>query len=496
MKLAELLGDLSLPDGLADRSISGLTEDSRLVEPGMLFVALKGVKSDGATFAAQAAAKGAAVIVTDRDGIGGAGDLDGVPVLRVDNPRQCLARMAARFYAKQPAVITAVTGTNGKTSVAAFLRQLWTAAGHPAASLGTVGVVTAQGERPLRHTTPDSVTLHRILASLSDEGVTHLALEASSHGLAQHRLDGVELTATAFTNITRDHLDYHPAFEDYFKAKLRLFTELARPGTRAVVDADAPGADEVIQACTARGLDVLSVGSRGTHIKLERVEQIGFRQRLFLNVSGQAYTADLPLTGAFQVANALVAAGLAIATGGDARTAIESLANLRGAKGRLECVGESANGAPVFIDYAHTPDALAKALQALRPYANGKLHVVFGCGGDRDPGKRPEMGGVAAENADIVIVTDDNPRSEDPASIRRAILAAAPHAREIGNRAEAIAGAIADLQSGDVLLIAGKGHETGQIIGDTVTPFSDHDEAAKVLQSRPRPDDSMRTHNG
>ncbi len=493
MKLAELAGHLALGEGLADLSVSGLTEDSRQVSPGMLFAALKGTHSDGAAFAAQAAARGASVILTARDGLP---DALGVPVLRVDNPRLTLAKMAARFYGKQPAITAAVTGTNGKTSVASFLRQIWLACGHQAASLGTVGVVTRAGEQPLRHTTPDAVSLHRLMAELADAGVTHLALEASSHGLEQHRLDGVELSAAAFTNITRDHLDYHKTFEAYLAAKLRLFRDLAMPGTPAVIDADAPGAAEVREACEQRGLQLLTVGRAGRAITLQSVEQAGFSQRLCLIISGRIWTVDLPLPGAFQVSNALVAAGMALATGCGEGEVMDALGDLRGAKGRLEFAGSSASGAPIFIDYAHTPDALAKALEALRPYAANRLHVVFGCGGDRDAGKRPEMGRAAAAKADVVIVTDDNPRSEDPGAIRRAVLQGAPGAREIADRAQAIAEVIDGLRSGDVLLIAGKGHETGQIVGDTVIPFSDHEEVAKVLNGVAPSVDSLDRRHG
>jgi UDP-N-acetylmuramoyl-L-alanyl-D-glutamate--2,6-diaminopimelate ligase len=311
--------------------------------------------------------------------------------------------------------------------------------------------------------------------------VTHLALEASSHGLDQRRLDGVVFAATAFTNISRDHLDYHASFEEYFDAKLRLFRELAPKGSPAIVDADAPGGAEAEYAARQAGLDVRSVGRAGAAITLRDVEQAGFRQRLTLSCGKRDLHVELPLSGDFQVSNALVAAGIAIATGCDEAAAIDALATLRGAKGRLEFAGESPSGAPVFIDYAHTPDALAKALEALRPYAAERLHVVFGCGGDRDAGKRPQMGLIAAQNADIVTVTDDNPRSEEPALIRRAILAAAPGAREIASRADAIATAIAELEKGDVLLIAGKGHETGQTIGTLTLPFSDHEEVARAL---------------
>lgn len=444
----------------------------------MLFAALPGTKADGMAFAEEAARRGAAAVLAGADADARALPL---PVLRTGEPRRAFALLAARFYGAQPETVAAVTGTNGKTSVAAFLRQIWASLGREAASLGTVGIVTSKGETPLAHTTPDPVSLHKHLAKLATEGVTHLALEASSHGLDQHRLDGVRISAGAFTNITRDHMDYHPSFEHYLAAKLRLFRELLPPGSPAVIDADSPGAEAAIEAASAAKLTILTVGQRGRGIALKGVERKGFKQRLVIAYNGCSYDADLPLAGAFQISNALVAAGLALGLGADADRVFSAITTLKGAKGRLEYIGETAAGAPVFVDYAHTPDALVKALQALRPYVSGRLHVVFGCGGDRDKGKRPEMGGAATANADAAYVTDDNPRSEDPASIRAAILAGAPGAIEVANRAQAISTAIVALEPGDALLVAGKGHETGQIIGKTVIPFSDHEAVAAAL---------------
>jgi len=453
----------------------------------MLFVALSGTKADGMAFAGEAVARGSVAVLAGDDA---KADALGVPVLQSAEPRQALAYLAARFYATQPETVAAVTGTNGKTSVAAFLRQIWTATGFEAASLGTVGIVTNKGETVLAHTTPDPVTLHKNLAALAAEGVTHLALEASSHGLDQHRLDGVRFSAGAFTNITRDHLDYHPTFEDYFQAKLRLFRELLPPGAPAVIDADSPGADQVIETAHNRKLKIFTVGQGGNAIGLNSIAREGFKQRLSVAFEGRDFSVALPLAGAFQVSNALVAAGLALGLGSSAEIVFAALAGIRGAKGRLEYIGETALGAPVFVDYAHTPDALVKALQALRPYASGRLHVVFGCGGDRDTGKRPEMGRAAIAHADDVYVTDDNPRSEEPAMIRRAIMAAAPGAIEIAGRADAIAMATGNLKRGDVLLVAGKGHETGQIVGRTVIPYSDHEAVASALAA------ARRTSNG
>ncbi len=444
----------------------------------MLFVALAGVKTDGLAFAADAVARGAVAVLA---GENAKAEALGVPLLRSADPRLALALIAARFYGRQPETVAAVTGTNGKTSVASFLRQIWAGVGFDAASLGTIGISTKRGERILAHTTPDPVALHASLAALAAEGVTHLAMEASSHGLDQRRLDGVRLAAGAFTNLTRDHLDYHPTVEDYLQAKLRLFRELLPPGAPAIIDADSPGWERVAETAKERKLAVMTVGERGGALALRGAERDGFRQRLSIAYAGRSYNVALPLAGAFQVSNALVAAGLALGLGAAPEGVFAAVADLRGAKGRLEYIGETALGAPAFVDYAHTPDALVKALEALRPYVSGRLRVVFGCGGDRDKGKRPEMGRAATAYADAVYVTDDNPRSEDPAEIRRAIMAAAPGAVEIGGRADAIAAAIGALERGDVLLVAGKGHETGQIVGKTVIPFSDHEAVAEAL---------------
>ena len=476
MTLGELLGpEATLSAAVAAIPIAGIASNSRQVKPGFLFAALAGSNTDGARFVVDVVGRGAVAILA-------ADPMDaGVPVVTVADPRRTLAFVAARFFRDQPETTVAVTGTNGKTSVASFTRQLWTDLGFASASLGTVGVVSPRGTKVLRHTTPDPIELHRILAELSAESVSHLALEASSHGLQQRRLDGVALKAAAFTNITRDHLDYHSSFEDYFAQKLRLFTELLPTGATTVIDMDSPGSAEVADAARARGLDVFGVGRAGEHVRLMSAEIEGFAQRLTIEHSGKTYTVLLPLVGAFQASNALVAAGLVIATGSSADDVFPRLEYLRGATGRLELAGMAPTGAPIFIDYAHTPDALDKALDALRPYAAKKLFVVFGCGGDRDHGKRPQMGAVAAEKSDIAIVTDDNPRSEDPAVIRDEILVAVPRGREIGDRAAAISEAIRMLRKGDVLLIAGKGHETGQSIGTTVIPFSDHDAVAAAL---------------
>jgi UDP-N-acetylmuramoyl-L-alanyl-D-glutamate--2,6-diaminopimelate ligase len=456
-----------------------VTADSRTVGRGDVFVAIAGGKTDGLRFVNDALAAGAAAIVAERppDALLPAG----VALVRTGNARRTLALIAAKLFPRQPQTIAAVTGTSGKTSVAAFARQIWTALGHQAAGIGTIGIVSPRGETYGSLTTPDPVALHRSLDALVGEGVTHLAIEASSHGLDQYRLDGLRIAAGAFTNITRDHLDYHPSFEAYFAAKLRLFEALLTPGAAAVIDVDHEHADKVLAAAQTRGLAITTVGRNGTGIRLAAAAIDGFFQTLRLQHRGKDFQVRLPLVGEFQIENALIAAGLAIATGGDPAAAFAALEHLAGAKGRLELVGRS-RGAPIFVDYAHKPDALAKALDALRPYVAGRLFVVLGAGGDRDRGKRPLMGAVAAAKADRVIVTDDNPRSEAPAAIRVAILAAAPGATEIDDRRAAIRAAIAELRAGDVLLIAGKGHETGQIIGDRVVPFSDHEAVAAALK--------------
>jgi UDP-N-acetylmuramoyl-L-alanyl-D-glutamate--2,6-diaminopimelate ligase len=481
MQLRDLLEpDAVLDARFADVSIGGIAMDSRKVERGDLFVAVPGTKSDGLAFVSQALAAGAAAVVAER----APQPLpDRVAFVRVPNARRALAVAAAKFFARQPATIAAVTGTSGKTSVAAFTRQIWAALGHQAASIGTIGVVTPKEEVYGSLTTPDPVELARKLDELAGEGITHLALEASSHGLDQHRLDGVRIAVGGFTNITRDHLDYHATPEAYLAAKLILFERLVGAGGAAVIEADHAGADAVAAAAQARKLAVLTVGRNATGIRLIDSEIDGFSQTLWLEHAGKRYRVRLPLVGAFQVENALVAAGMTIATGSDPAAVFATLEGIEGAKGRLELVGQR-NGAPIFVDYAHKPDALAKALEALRPYAKRKLVVVFGAGGDRDQGKRPLMGAIAAEKADTVIITDDNPRSEDPAAIRAAILKAAPGAAEIGDRREAIRHAVAALGNGDVLLVAGKGHESGQIVGDRTLPFTDHEAVATALKEK------------
>lgn len=478
-RLAELFPERTdLPAEAADILISGITADSREVRQGMLFAALPGTQIDGAVYAAQAIEAGAVAVLAAREA-----DLDylDAPVIKAADPRRDLALAAARFYPRQPDHIAAVTGTSGKTSVAVFTRQIWEAAGFAAASLGTIGLVGPDGDLTGGLTTPDPVSLHKSLAALADERVTHLALEASSHGLDQRRLDGVRISAAAFTNLSRDHLDYHASIEDYLIAKLRLFSVLLEDDGVAVYDADEPASAGVARVARDRDLQVISVGRKGDTLNVRSTTRVSDGVRMIVHADGDDHYVSLPLIGGFQISNALVAAGLAMATGVSAEKALATLGYLTGAPGRLERVGTHPSGAPVFVDYSHKPDALGKALQALRPHTDGRLVVVFGAGGDRDPGKRPLMGEAAFLNADRVIVTDDNPRSEDPAEIRYAILTASPGAEEIGDRREAIRSAVAGLSSGDVLLIAGKGHETGQIIGDEIVPFSDQQEARAAL---------------
>jgi len=475
MRLRDLFSKDAAIEPQADAiEVKGLAVDSRAVKSGDLFFALAGSKTDGSRFIDAAIAAGAVAIAGER-----LSKDQRVPFVITPNPRRALALAAARFYPKQPATIAAVTGTSGKTSVAAFTRQIWQRLGHASASIGTIGLVSPKRTVYGSLTTPDPIALHRQLDEITGDGVTHLAFEASSHGLDQYRLDGVRVAAGGFTNLTRDHMDYHPDVAHYLNAKLRLFRDLVVADGAAVISADHDCSQQVIDAARERGLRIIA----GEGLRLVEADVDGFAQLLTLEHRGRKHLIKLPLVGEFQIENALVAAGLAIGTGSDVDSVLGSLEHLEGAKGRLEQVGEF-NGAPIFVDYAHKPDALAKALQALRPYAERKLIVVFGCGGDRDAGKRPLMGAIAAENADIVIITDDNPRSENPAKIRAAILDAAKGATDIGDRAQAIKAGIATLQPGDALLIAGKGHETGQIVGGTTLPFSDHDAVAAALAER------------
>ncbi len=477
---AKRAGDWSgpLPD------ITGLSVDSRRTKPGHLFAALPGRVMHGGEFIPYALRMGAAAILTDPDGFARAvaeiGQL-GVPVVLHDNPRRALAQAAARWSGAQPEVVVAVTGTNGKTSVANFTRQIWESLNERAVNFGTTGVEGAVAA-PLDHTTPEPITLHALLADLAGKGVTHAAMEASSHGLDQCRLDGVRLAAAAFTNITRDHLDYHADFDAYRTAKLGLFERVLPRGAAAVVNLDDPFGAHVAETSRARGHRLVTVGrSEGCDLRLtgQRFDATG--QEALYVWRGRARAVRLDLIGGFQAHNALIAAGLAFGSGEAPEAVFDALPHLVTVRGRMQRAATRGNGAAVFVDYAHTPDALATALAALRPHVLGRLIVVFGAGGDRDRGKRPLMGAAAAAGADVVFVTDDNPRSEDPGAIRAAVLAACPEATEIGDRAEAILTAVDALQPGDALLIAGKGHETGQVIGDDILPFDDLEQASVAV---------------
>ncbi|TCN29828.1 UDP-N-acetylmuramoyl-L-alanyl-D-glutamate--2,6-diaminopimelate ligase [Sinorhizobium americanum] len=482
MKIKDLAGtdfpELSaqLNGDSANAEISGLTADSRQVRPGDLFVAVAGTKANGTAYIADAVSRGAAAIVA-----ADAHPDAGAPVFMLPDPRRFLAKAAAAFYGRQPGTMVAVTGTAGKTSVASFTRQIWAHSGLSAAMIGTTGV-TAPGRNDYGSlTTPDPVSLHELLAELANEGVTHAAMEASSHGLDQSRLDGVRLAAAAFTNLGRDHMDYHPTVEHYMASKMRLFGALLPKGSPAVIFADDQWSAEAITAARKAGHDVRTVGRNGDFISLKRVEHFRHKQSAEVHVGDDIFEIHVPLAGDFQVANALVAAGLAMSTGIEAKAAFSALEKLQGASGRLELVGQTTDGALAYVDYAHKPDALENVLESVRPFTTGRVIIVFGCGGDRDKGKRPIMGEIAARLADIVIVTDDNPRSEIPEVIRSEIMAGARGATEISDRAEAIRTAVGMLKAGDTLIVAGKGHEEGQTIGAVTLPFSDHAEVRKAL---------------
>lgn len=474
MRLSELAkgGGIAAENKVPDIDITGLTADSRDVCPGFLFAALPGTNEDGRAYIDDAIAKGAVAVlappaVRETD-FGG-----GVALLTDPAPRRTLALLAARFHQGQPDTIAAVTGTNGKTSVSHFVQQFWSLLGHSAAAVGTLGIVARGRDAGAGLTTPDPVKLHADLAELKRDGVNHLALEASSHGLDQHRLDGVQISAAAFTNLSRDHLDYHETMDAYLASKLRLFSDLLRDGGTAVVDADGPQRSAIERIVQDRGLHMITYGRNAGDIRCVNAVQAPDGWRLEIEAFGTSYMADFPLPGAYQIDNALCAIALTIACGAAPHTVVPLLSRLAGVPGRMQLAGRRRNGAAVIVDYSHTPDALTTALQAARPYASNRLVVIFGCGGDRDPGKRPEMGAAAGRHADSVIVTDDNPRSENPAEIRAQALAGCPGAQEIGDRGEAIRAGVAMLETGDLLLVAGKGHEQGQTIGQETFPFDD-----------------------
>ncbi|SHJ79304.1 UDP-N-acetylmuramoylalanyl-D-glutamate--2,6-diaminopimelate ligase [Palleronia salina] len=479
------LADLGLTaQGGKEARITGLSVDSRKTEAGHLFAAVPGAKLHGAAFIAKALGQGAAAILTDRAGAAIAADAleaADVPVILAEDPRQTLALACALWFGRQPQVCVAVTGTNGKTSVASFTRQIWRALGLDAVNLGTTGVEGAW-EAPLSHTTPEPITLHRTLAEATRHGITHAAMEASSHGLDQRRLDGVALNAAAFTNFTQDHLDYHESFEAYFAAKAGLFDRVLPEDGTAVINLDDSRGADMLAIAERRGQDVITVGRRADaalRIVSQRYDATG--QDLRFEWNGTAQQVRMGLIGGFQAENVLVAAGLAIASGIEPRDVFAALPKLVTVRGRMQLAATRDTGAAVFVDYAHTPAALETALRALRPHVLGRLIVVYGAGGDRDRGKRPLMGEAARDHADVRIVTDDNPRSEDPAAIRSEILKSDPDAIEVGDRAEAILRGVDALGAGDALLIAGKGHETGQTVGDTVYPFDDREQASVAV---------------
>jgi UDP-N-acetylmuramoyl-L-alanyl-D-glutamate--2,6-diaminopimelate ligase len=462
MRLGALIG------GGDASPVTGFAIDHRKVAPGTVFGAFRGTRFNGEDFIPAAVAAGAVAVVSRPEA-----RAEGAVHIAAEEPRREFARLAAKFFKPFPDVVVAVTGTNGKTSNVELCRQLWRMAGHPSASIGTLGVTTSDEQVTTGLTTPDIVTFLSNMAGLERMGITHAAFEASSHGLAQYRTEGLPVHAAAFTNFSRDHLDYHLTMDAYFEAKMRLFSEVIEPDATAIVWADDARSDEVVGRCRDRGLMVMTVGRRGEALRLVSRETSPLGQKLVVEAGGRSHKVDLALIGAYQAANALTAAALVVATGGELEPTLANLARVHPVRGRLERAVITRAGAPIYVDYAHTPDAIESAIEALRPHARDRLITVFGAGGDRDVGKRAEMGAVAVRLSDLVIVTDDNPRSEDPAAIRRDIIAGAPGAREVPGRREAILAAVAEAGAGDLILLAGKGHEQGQIIGETVLPFDD-----------------------
>jgi len=465
MWLSELIGETATG---ADTRITGFAIDSRKVAPGTVFGAFRGTQVNGEDYIPNAIAAGAVAVFARPEAV-----VEGAVHIADSEPRRAFAQAAAKFFAPFPDTVVAVTGTNGKTSTVELTRQLWRMAGYHAASIGTLGVTTADDSVSTGLTTPDVATFLSNMAGLKREGVTHTAFEASSHGLAQFRTEGLPVQAGAFTNLSRDHLDYHGTMEAYLEAKLRLFSEVVEPNGAAVVWMDDPASTRVAEIATERGLRLITLGTRGDTLRLVERTPTQLGQTLKIAADGREHTVKLPLIGAYQAANALTAAGLVYATGGEIADIFTRLGRVQPVRGRLERAAISRAGAPIYVDYAHTPDGLKAAIQALRPHTAGRLIVMFGAGGDRDRGKRPLMGEVAARLADQVIVTDDNPRSENPAFIRSEVMAGAPDATEIDGRREAISAAIAAAGADDIVLLAGKGHEQGQIVGDRILPFDD-----------------------
>ncbi len=474
-----------------NREITGLSLDSRKVEADYLFAALPSAVEggpDGFDFISQALASGATAILVPSNKDTTSFEAKAT-VLKSDNPRQALSLLAAAFSEKQPETLVAITGTNGKTSIATFTRQIWEALGHKASSLGTLGIYPPIPNAPAALTTPDSIGLFNSLKDLNDLGYSHLALEASSHGLDQYRLDGLRLKAAAFSNLSQDHLDYHPDMASYLDAKLRLFRDLLPEGATAVLNADMPEYEQVAQICAERNHRIISYGHGPSDLQVTQQSPTVDGQDLTLALFGETYKVTLPLTGSFQASNIMAAVGLTLATGEDLQKILATLPTLKGVPGRAEKIGKTAKGGTVYVDFAHTPDAVETIIQALRPHTPGKLAIIVGCGGDRDPGKRPLMGGIADKLADRTYITDDNPRTEDPATIRAQAMAAAPNAIEVDDRRKAIFRAVSDLNDGDLLIIAGKGHESGQIVGDKVLPFDDRIVAKEAI------DQTLETRN-
>ncbi len=463
-----------------DKHVTGMTADSREVMPGFLFAALFGTRTDGRNYIDEAARKGAVAILTDPSY---QPEDSHLPVFREENPRQVLAQLASRFYGAQPQTIAAVTGTNGKTSVAYFTKALWQAMGLQAASIGTLGVMLPKETLPLNYTTPDPVLLHKTLTYLVGHEITHAVIEASSHGLDQYRLDGTRVISAGFTNLTRDHLDYHLSPEEYLQAKLGLISRVLDKNGTAVLNADSEVFPTFLRAATDRNVKVLSYGQGGEHIRLLKVAPEKAGQIITAEVMGTRYEVFVSLAGEFQVMNALCAAGLVMGAGGDAGATVRALGKIGNVPGRMELVARSKENATIYVDYAHSPDALETVLEAARRHSTGRIHVVFGCGGDRDKGKRPEMGRIANIYADHVIITDDNPRTEDPARIRSEIIVACPTARNVPDRQDAIEEAIRELKDGDILVVAGKGHEEGQVIGTETIAFNDKKVIQKIIST-------------
>lgn len=476
-KLSQLIAT-ELPQNIADIEICGLASDSRKVEKNYLFFALQGFIKNGADFAKSAQSLGAAAIVSEVhvDGID-------IPQILVKDARAALFQSAAIFYPEQPETIIAITGTNGKSSTVDFLRQIWDFAGHNAASLGTLGAITKEGTVNLGFTTPDPIALHANLQALTKKGITHVAMESSSHALVQKRMHGVKLKAGGFSNLTQDHLDYHETMEAYGQAKMTLFAELLPKNSPAIINADAEFAPQFEECVIKSNLDLKLVGWRGNYLKIQELWPKPASQRIDYRFDNKTFVVEIPLIGEFQALNATMAAGIALSLGEDPVKVFAAMGKLSPVKGRMEHLGETNEGAHIFVDYAHTPDGLDVLLRAVRPHAPGRIILVFGCGGDRDKTKRPKMGAIGAKYADIIIVTDDNPRTEDAPTIRREIMVAVPQAQEIGDRKTAIESAIAMSKTGDAIIVAGKGHETGQIIGDKVLPFSDQDTIIEYLKA-------------